>query len=95
MTPAQRIVLDFVRDYHDQHGYSPSYREIARQLGHRAPSTSHRIVHQLIDRGYLSIDADSTRGRVLIADQNAFASLASVPTSMLLAELKVRGVAHG
>ena len=50
---AQRQVFDFVRSYTEEHGVSPTYREIGEGCGGMAPSYVSRILRQLRDKGYL------------------------------------------
>ena len=51
LTKKQAEVLDFIRDYFFNHGYAPSYREIADHLGLSSPATVHQHVKALLDKG--------------------------------------------
>jgi len=53
LTPAQERVYRFLQDYLQQHGYSPSYEEIRRQLGFRSLNSVSKHLKQLEKRGYL------------------------------------------
>jgi hypothetical protein len=53
LTPALANVLQFVDRYIEEHGYSPSYRDIIAETGHVAVSGAHRMVHALSLRGYI------------------------------------------
>lgn len=53
LTPRQKDAFDFICGYYDEHGYSPTYDEIAAALGLKAKSQAFRLVRQLIDRGYI------------------------------------------
>jgi repressor LexA len=53
LTPAQERVYRFVRDYLQQHGYSPSYEEIRQHLGFRSLNAVYKHLKQLELRGYL------------------------------------------
>lgn len=46
-------ILDFVSAFCDQHGYSPSYREIAIGVGIKSTATISRHIHDLIQSGVL------------------------------------------
>ena len=46
-------ILDFVSAVCDQHGYSPSYREIAIGVGIKSTATISRHIHDLIQSGVL------------------------------------------
>lgn len=53
LTPKQKDVLDFIVSFINEHGYSPSYREIATGLELASPSTVHTHIQALRLRGYL------------------------------------------
>jgi repressor LexA len=55
LTPAQERVYRFVRDYMQEHGYSPSYEEIRSHLGFRSLNAVSKHLKQLELRGYLQI----------------------------------------
>ena len=54
LTPAQERVYRFVRDYLQQHGYSPSYEEIRQHLGFQSLNAVSKHLKQLEQRGYLT-----------------------------------------
>lgn len=89
MTPRQRQALDFITRYSADHGYSPSYREIADALGFANVSGSYRVVHGLLQRGYLKREHSSSKNRNLVLADSP--SLASIPTAALIEELNRRG----
>lgn len=92
MTPRQRSLLDFVASYQDEHGYSPTYQEIAQHIGLASKSGVRRMVESLLARGYLRMEGGYAARRALVVVEP---SLAVVPTAALVAELKARGVTHG
>lgn len=53
LTPKQKEVLDFIVQFIQDRGYSPSYREIATGLTLASPSTVHAHIQALRMRGYL------------------------------------------
>jgi repressor LexA len=54
MTPRQFELLTFVRTYVAEHGYSPSYSEMATAIGLGSKSGIHRLVTALAERGHIS-----------------------------------------
>ncbi len=54
LTPRQKQLLDFIADFIDEHGYSPSYEEIARGLGLASLATVHKHIQALEQKGYLA-----------------------------------------
>lgn len=57
MTPVlyqkERKVLDFIIQYIDRRGYSPTLQEIADACGLKSPATVHEHIWYLIKKGYL------------------------------------------
>lgn len=47
------MLLEFVRKYCDENGYSPSYEEIGKAVGIASKSGVKRMVDILIERGRL------------------------------------------
>lgn len=79
----ERQVLEFLAQFQSKHGYAPTLREIANATGHRAVSTIHVIIRNLIDKGYVTkVDGNA---RVLqIKDQNIVSTFMGVSPSMEL-----------
>lgn len=53
LTVKQAACLTFIADFSDEHGFSPSYREIADFLGLVSVSGVHRRIAAMVERGYL------------------------------------------
>ena len=53
LTARQKQVLDFISDFIEDKGYSPSYEEMARGLSLASLATVHKHVSALEERGYL------------------------------------------
>ncbi|HSD98404.1 MAG TPA: transcriptional repressor LexA [Patescibacteria group bacterium] len=49
----EREVLEFIVQFQNQYGYSPTLTEIAQATGHRANSTVHSLIASLVDKGYI------------------------------------------
>lgn len=53
LTRRQHAVLQFVQQFLDEEGRSPTLKEIAEGVGSNAVSTIHKHVQHLIDKGFL------------------------------------------
>lgn len=53
-------IIDYIRWYHDEHGYMPSIREIGDGVGLSSTSSVHRHFKKLFDDGILETDLDVT-----------------------------------
>jgi repressor LexA len=53
LTKRQKEVIDFIADFVEQNGYSPSYEELAQGLNLASLATVHKHIQGLQDRNYL------------------------------------------
>ena len=61
VTKRQKQVLDFVAGFVEEHGYSPSYEEIARGLGLASLATVHKHISTLETKQYLKRGFNQSR----------------------------------
>ena len=61
ITKRQREVYDFIHDFVQQHGYSPSFEEIGGGLGLSSLATVHKHVSNLERKGLLKRDYNRSR----------------------------------
>lgn len=60
-TKKQREILDFITEFIEAHGYSPSYREIMTGLQYTSVATVAVHINNLIKRGHLEKRENSAR----------------------------------
>ena len=53
LTKRQKEVLDFITDFVEENGYSPSYEELAQGLDLASLATVHKHIQALESRNYL------------------------------------------
>jgi len=61
ITKRQRQVYDFIHDFVQQHGYSPSFQEIGAGMGLSSLATVHKHVSNLEKKGLLKRDYNRSR----------------------------------
>ena len=61
LTKRQKQILDFVTDYSEKHGYSPSLEEIGGECGLSSLSTVHYHLDKLKKSGYLEKETSKPR----------------------------------
>jgi repressor LexA len=61
LTGRQKQVLDFIAAYHVEHGISPSYEEIARELNLASIATVHKHISALDKKNYLNRSHNQSR----------------------------------
>ena len=57
LTPKQKQILDYIEQFIEENGYSPSYREIAEHFGFSSVATVAEHIENLRLKGYLSSEA--------------------------------------
>ena len=62
MKPAERQILDFIEQYIEEHGYSPSVSEITLGAGYKSRGSVHSYIESLISQGELLREAGVQRG---------------------------------
>jgi repressor LexA len=70
LTPGQKKVLDFIREFAEKNGYSPSLSEIAKFLK-KSTSTAQHYVEELQNRSYLHKEENIARGISPIPEASA------------------------
>jgi repressor LexA len=61
LTKKQRDILEFIRNFIDDNGYAPSYREIAHYFELSSTGTVAEYINILEEKGYLTKDAMEAR----------------------------------
>jgi repressor LexA len=61
LTKRQKEVIDFIADFVEQNGYSPSYEELAHGLNLASLATVHKHIQGLQDRNYLKRSFNQSR----------------------------------
>lgn len=70
-TQPQALVFRFISDFIAEHGFGPSYREIAVGIGARSTSSVHRHVKGLRERGLISGEPGTRRYELVPPAVNA------------------------
>jgi len=66
LTPRQRQILDFIGDFIERRGYSPSVEEIARGVGLRSKATAHVHLENLRAKGFIRTSPGRSRSLELV-----------------------------
>ena len=61
ITRRQREVYDFLQNFMEEHGYSPSFEEIGAGLGLSSLATVHKHINNLQEKGLLKRDYNRSR----------------------------------
>ena len=78
LTRRQREVLDVIRDFIAQNGYSPSLEEVGGSLGLSSVATVHKHVTHLVEKGYVRRAWNQNRS-IEIVDSGVGGGTVSLP----------------
>ncbi len=70
LTKKQSEILTYVQKHLDEHGYAPSYREIAEHFDLSSPATVHEHVQSLIEKGYMRAGEDGEARSLEVVQQS-------------------------
>lgn len=66
LTKRQKEILDYVSSYIDDHGYAPSFEEIAGHFGYTSLATVHEHLSNLERKGYIRKSYNESRSIELV-----------------------------
>lgn len=70
MTDKQERLLNFILDFHKEHGYSPSIREMAQGMGVSSPSTIKAMLDRLEAKGMLTKSSGIARSLTTVMQED-------------------------
>ncbi len=69
LTKRQKEILDYLNEYYEDHGYSPSFEEIARHFRFSSLATVHEHLENLQRKGYIRKSYNESRSIELLPTQ--------------------------
>ncbi len=66
LTERQKTILEFIAEYQQRHGISPTHREIRDEFGYSSFGTVYKHLKLLQEKGYLHRDWNQKRGLELV-----------------------------
>src|SRR5246500_2554027 len=84
ITKRQRQVYDFLHDFIQRNGYSPSFEEIGDGLGLSSLATVHKHISNLERKGLLRRDYNRSRSIDLIAPKGKLKQTLNGSTGMVI-----------
>lgn len=76
LTKKQRAVLDTIEKFVSEHGYTPSYREIAESLGLCSPATVHQHIKALCEKGIINTGTNGAARSIELCEPEPLSPLA-------------------
>lgn len=78
----ERDLLTYILQFQEQHGYSPTLRELADALGKRSVSTIHATIRTLVDKGYLQKAEGNSRTLKILKRDSVDAALGATSRAL-------------
>jgi repressor LexA len=75
LTKRQREILDHIQSFIDDHGYAPSFEEIARHFGYASLATVHEHLSNLERKGYIRKAYNESRSIELIPEEGTVSAV--------------------
>lgn len=85
LTKRQKEILDFLTSFIEEHGYAPSLEEIASHFHLSSPSTVHKHLLNLEEKGF--INRESSRSRAVLVSRSPGTPHADAVTLPLLGKI--------
>jgi repressor LexA len=79
LTPKQRAVLHFLKDYRREHGMPPSYEEIRREFGFASLNSARKHLLQLHRKGFIRSPWKNQKRALEIVDRDEAPRAAKLP----------------
>lgn len=78
----ERELLNYIVQFQEQHGYSPTLREMADAMGRNSVSTIHALIRSMVDKGYIQKVDGNTRTLKVLKRDNIGLLMGSTPKAI-------------
>ncbi len=78
----ERELLNYMMQFQEQHGYSPTLREMADAMGRNSVSTIHALIRSLVDKGYIQKVEGNSRTLKILKRDNIGLLMGSTPKAI-------------
>lgn len=78
----ERELLNYIVQFQEQHGYSPTLREMADAMGRNSVSTIHALIRSMVDKGYVQKVEGNTRTLKVIKRDNIGILMGATPKAI-------------
>ena len=75
LTKRQKEILDFIHSFIAEHGYAPSFEEIAHSFGYSSLATVHEHLSNLERKGYIRKSYNESRSIEMVPEEAAVSAL--------------------
>jgi repressor LexA len=95
LTKRQREILNYLGSYSEQHGYAPSFEEIAEQFGYSSLATVHEHLSNLERKGYIKRAYNESRAIEILPSESSPRGVELPLLGSVAAGLPIEALEHG
>ncbi len=78
----ERELMNYIIQFQEQHGYSPTLREMADAMGRNSVSTIHALIRSMVDKGYIQKVEGNTRTLKILKRDNIGLLMGTTPKAV-------------
>jgi len=75
LTKRQKEILDYIHGFIDEHGYAPSFEEIAHSFGYSSLATVHEHLSNLERKGYIRKSYNESRSIEMVPEDGSVSAM--------------------
>jgi repressor LexA len=75
LTKRQKEILDFIHRFIEEHGYAPSFEEIAQEFGYSSLATVHEHLSNLERKGYIRKSYNESRSIEMVPEEGTVSAV--------------------
>ncbi|MHB0948148.1 MAG: transcriptional repressor LexA [Gemmatimonadaceae bacterium] len=94
LTKRQREILNYLSAYSDQHGYAPSFEEIAEQFSYSSLATVHEHLSNLERKGYIRRSYNESRAIEILPSEATPRAVELPLLGSVAAGMPIEALAH-
>ncbi|HVZ76459.1 MAG TPA: transcriptional repressor LexA [Gemmatimonadaceae bacterium] len=95
LTKRQREILNYLTAYAEQHGYAPSFEEIAENFGYNSRATVHEHLSNLERKGYIKRSYNESRAIEILPSDAVSQALELPLLGAVAAGMPIEAMEHG
>jgi repressor LexA len=78
----ERELLNYIIQFQEQHGYSPTLREMADAMGRNSVSTIHALIRSMVEKGYIQKVEGNNRTLKVLKRENIGLLMGTTPKAI-------------
>src|SRR6266566_8682064 len=94
LTKRQRVILTYLSNYSEEHGYAPSFEEIAEHFNYNSLATVHEHLSNLERKGYIKRSYNESRAIEILPSEATPRAVELPLLGAVAAGVPIEAIAH-